>query len=275
VTIHVVGAGGMLGQDVLRAAGADAVALTRADLDVTDSPAVREALAGAEVVINCAAYTDVDGAETDPGAAHAVNADGARNVAEAAARVIYVSTDYVFDGSKTGPYVESDATGPLSEYGRSKLAGERETLTASPHSLVVRSSWLFGAGGGNFVDTMLRLAAERDELEVVDDQLGCPTFTGHLAEALVTLARGEVRLADGRSAHGVLHVAGSGSCSWFEFAREIFDSAGVEAQLRPCKTAEFPRPAPRPANSVLRSERGAPLLPTWQEGLDAFLGVRR
>ena len=122
---------------------------------------------------------------------------------------------------------------------------------------------------------MLRLAEERDELKVVDDQAGCPTFTGHLAEALVTLARGETRLADGPSAHGVLHVAGSGSCTWFEFARTIFEAAGVEVDVRPCTSHEFPRPAPRPANSVLRSERGAPELPSWQEGLDAFLGVRR
>ena len=265
----------MLGQDVVRAAGGDAVGLAHGDLDVTDTSAVRDALAGADLVINCAAYTDVDGAEADPAAADAVNTRGARNVAEAAARVIYVSTDYVFDGSKPGAYVESDATGPLSEYGRSKLEGERATLTASPHSLVVRTSWLFGAAGGNFVDTMLRLAEERDELRVVDDQIGCPTFTGHLAEALVTLARGEARLADGHSAHGVLHVAGAGSCTWFEFARTIFESAGVEMHVEPCTTDEFPRPARRPANSVLRSERGAPELPSWQEGLDAFLGVHR
>ena len=275
MTIHVVGAGGMLGQDVVRAAGGDAIALGHGDLDVTDESAVRDALAGADLVINCAAYTDVDGAEADPAAAHAVNARGARNVAEAAARVIYVSTDYVFDGSKPGPYVESEPAAPLSEYGRSKLEGERATLTASPHSLVVRTSWLFGAAGGNFVDTMLRLAEERDELRVVDDQTGCPTFTGHLAEALVPLARGEVHLADGHSAHGVLHMAGSGSCTWFEFAQAIFGSAGVEVQVQPCSTAEFPRPARRPANSVLRSERGAPELPSWKEGLDAFLGARR
>jgi dTDP-4-dehydrorhamnose reductase len=272
--IHVVGAGGMLGRDVVRAAGERAVGLTQAELDVTDRAAVADALAG-ETVINCAAYTDVDGAEADPEAARAVNAEGARNVAEVAARVIYLSTDYVFDGTKAGAYVESDPTGPLSEYGRSKLEGERATLTASPHSLVVRTSWLFGAAGGNFVDTMLRLAEERDELNVVDDQIGCPTFTGHLAEALVTLARGEARLADGHSAHGVLHVAGSGSCSWFEFARTIFESTGARVHVQPCGTDEFPRPARRPANSVLRSERGAPELPSWQEGLDAFLGVRR
>jgi dTDP-4-dehydrorhamnose reductase len=265
----------MLGQDVVRAAGGDAVGLAHGDLDVTDAAAVQSTLAGADLVINCAAYTNVDGAEADPTAAHAVNARGARNVAEAAARVIYVSTDYVFDGSKPDAYVESDATGPLSEYGRSKLEGERATLTASPHSLVVRASCLFGAGGRNFVDTMLRLAGERDELMVVDDQIGCPTFTGHLADALVALARGEARMADGHSAHGVLHVAGSGSCTWFEFACKIFESAGAPIQVQPCSTDEFPRPARRPANSVLRSERGAPELPSWQDGLDAFLGVRR
>jgi dTDP-4-dehydrorhamnose reductase len=255
----------MLGQDVMRAAGAGAVGFTHAELDVTDAETVRGALAGA-TVINCAAYTDVDGAEADPARALEVNADGARNVAEAAARVIYVSTDYVFDGSKKGPYVESDATNPLSAYGRSKLAGERTTLTASPHSLVVRTSWLFGAGGGNFVATMLRLGSERDELTVVDDQVGCPTFTGHLAEALVALVDA------GR--HGFLHVAGGGSCSWFEFARAIFDRARLDADVQPCTTAEFPRPAPRPANSVLASERDAPELPAWQDGLEAYLGVR-
>jgi dTDP-4-dehydrorhamnose reductase len=265
VTIHVAGAGGMLGRDVVRAAGERAVGLTRAELDVTDRAAVQEGLGGA-TVINCAAYTQVDGAESDPEAAHAVNADGARNVAEAAERVLYVSTDYVFDGAKSEPYVESDPTGPLQEYGHSKLAGERATAEANDNHLVVRSSWLFGAGGRNFVDTMLTLGRERDALLVVDDQVGSPTFTGHLAEALVALAGGSER--------GVLHVAGTGSCSWFDFARAIFERAGVGADVRPCATDEFPRPARRPANSVLASERGAPVLPAWQDGLDAYLGVR-
>ena len=255
----------MLGRDVLRAAGGRAVGLARAELDVTDADAVAGALAGA-TVINCAGYTDVDGAESDPETAHAVNELGARNVAEAAARVIYVSTDYVFDGDKAGAYVESDPVNPLSEYGRSKLAGERATLTASPHSLIVRTSWLFGARGTNFVETMLRRGEEDGGVRVVDDQVGCPTFTGHLGEALVALAEGHE--------HGLLHVAGSGSCSWYEFARAIFERAGMDVQLEPCTTAEFPRPARRPANSVLASECGAPRLPAWQEGLDAYLGVR-
>ena len=261
----MVGAAGMLGRDVVRAAGERAVALPRAELDVTDRAAVRDALRGATVV-NCAAYTNVDGAETESEVAHAVNADGARNVAEAAERVLYVSTDYVFDGVKRRPYVESDATGPLQEYGHSKLAGERATVDANDNHLVVRSSWLFGAGGRNFVDTMLTLRRDRDELLVVDDQVGSPTFTGHLAEALVALAGGDER--------GVLHVAGSGSCSWFDFARAIFERSGADADVRPCTTDEFPRPARRPANSVLASERGAPVLPAWQDGLDAYLGVR-
>ena len=265
MTIHVVGAGGMLGQDAVRAAGERAVALTHADLDVTDRSAVAEALGGA-TVINCAAYTNVDGAESESDIAHAVNADGARNVAEVAKRVLYVSTDYVFDGERREPYVESDPTAPLQEYGHSKLAGEHATAEANENHLIVRSSWLFGAGGRNFVDTMLALGGERDELLVVDDQVGTPTFTGYLAEALVALADGDER--------GVLHVTGSGSCSWFDFARAIFDRAGVDARVEPCKTDEFPRPARRPPFSVLASERGAPALPAWQDGLDAYLGVR-
>jgi dTDP-4-dehydrorhamnose reductase len=255
----------MLGQDIVRAAGGAAVALTREDLDVTDSAAVREALPGATVV-NCAAYTDVDGAESEQDSAHAVNAEGARNVAAAAERVVYVSTDYVFDGAKGAPYLESDPTGPLQEYGRSKLAGELATAESNANHLIVRTSWLFGAGGPNFVATMLRLGAERDELRVVDDQVGAPTFTGHLAEALVALAAGEER--------GVLHVTAGGSCSWFEFTRAIHERAGVDCAVEPCTTEEFPRPARRPAYSVLGSERGAPALPAWQDGLDAYLGVR-
>jgi dTDP-4-dehydrorhamnose reductase len=254
----------MLGQDIVRAAGADAAALTRADLDVTDADAVRELLSGS-TVINCASYTDVDGAESEPERAHAVNAVGARNVAEAAERVLYVSTDYVFDGTKREPYVESDPVEPLSVYGASKAAGEGATAEANANHLIVRSSWLFGHGGKNFVETMLALGRERDELRVVDDQVGCPTFTGHLAEALLALVAGDER--------GILHVAGGSSCSWFEFAREILSRAGVDSSVSPCTTEEFPRPARRPANSVLISERGAPRLPAWQDGLEAYLGV--
>jgi dTDP-4-dehydrorhamnose reductase len=256
----VTGAGGMLGQDLVRLSGG--VALTHAELDVTDRDAVREAIGPGDLVFNCAAWTDVDGAEAHEQAATRVNGDGARNVAEAADTVVYVSSDYVFDGRKGAPYVESDAPAPLSAYGRSKLAGERATAAANPRHFVVRSSWLFGAGGRNFVETMLGLGPE---VRVVDDQVGSPTFTGHLAEALLRLAETEE--------HGVHHMAASGSCSWFEFAREIFARAGVDTRVEPCSTEEFPRPAPRPAYSVLGSERGHSL-PDWREGLDAYLGAR-
>jgi dTDP-4-dehydrorhamnose reductase len=250
----------MLGRAIVRVTGAEA--LSRAELDVTDRGAVREALGGADLVFNCAAFTDVDGAEERPEDALRVNRDGARHVAEAAGAVVYVSTDYVFDGEKRAPYLESDPTRPLSSYGRSKLEGERATAEANPRHFVVRSAWLFGPGGRNFVETMLGLGPE---VRVVDDQVGCPTFTGHLAEAIARLPQ--------RDDYGIHHMAASGSCSWFEFACEIFRRAGVDARVEPCTTEDFPRPARRPAYSVLGSERGH-RLPSWQEGLEAYLGVR-
>jgi dTDP-4-dehydrorhamnose reductase len=262
----VTGAGGMLGQDVMRLAGSDALGLTRADLDVTDRDAVRATIGPDDVVINCAAWTDVDGAETHPDEAMRVNRDGARNVAEAAGTVIYVSSDYVFDGSKSTPWVESDQINPLSEYGRSKAEGERATLAANPRSHIVRTSWLFGVGGGNFIATILRLGAERDSLRVVDDQVGQPTYTGHLAESLLEIA--------GRDEFGIHHRSGHGHCSWYELARFVFETAGVDCEIEPCTTAEFPRPAPRPAYSVLGSERAEPSLPDWQQGVTEYLAAR-
>lgn len=255
----------------------------RAELDITDAIAVRDAFASArpDAVINCAAYTDVDGAEADPDGAAAVNATGAGNVAEAAAAVgawvVHVSTDYVFDGLKAAPYVESDPTGPRSVYGATKLLGERAVALAAPKShTIVRTAWLFGTGGPCFPATMLRLAGELDALSVVDDQVGCPTFTGHLAPALVDITAATAAPSGGtvQPPLGILHVAAAGHCSWFEFAREILARAGVETPVRPCPTAAFPRPAQRPAYSVLRSERGAPTLPDWQAGLDAYLSAR-
>jgi dTDP-4-dehydrorhamnose reductase len=256
----VTGAGGMLGQDVARLSGG--VALPRAELDVTDRAAVSDAIGPDDLVFNCAAWTDVDRAEAHEEDAVRINAEGARNVAEAAGAVVYVSTDYVFDGRKGEPYLESDPASPLSAYGRSKLEGELATAEVNPRHFIVRSSWLFGTGGRNFVETMLRLGPE---VRVVDDQVGCPTFTGHLAEALVRLAATDD--------YGVHHMAASGSCSWFEFAREIFAQAGAETRVTPCATEDLPRPAPRPAYSVLESERGH-RLPHWREGLEAYLGVR-
>jgi dTDP-4-dehydrorhamnose reductase len=263
----VTGAAGMLGRDVTAAAegaGHDVVALSRRDLDITDANAVNAAVAAAQpdAVINCAAWTDVDGAEAHEGDATRVNGIGAGNLAAAAPYLVHVSSDYVFDGSATEPYVEADRTGPVSAYGRSKLAGE-QAVARHGHHAIVRSSWLFGHGK-NFVATMLRLAELRDEVNVVADQIGCPTFSGHLAPALVEIA--ENRLT------GVLHVAGAGQCSWYELAEATFEEAGTGTVAQPVTTAEFPRPAMRPAWSVLRSTRpDAPVLPPWREGLSTYL----
>jgi dTDP-4-dehydrorhamnose reductase len=272
--ILITGAGGMLGQDVGRsvvALGHEPVCLARSDLDISDGGAVAQVVsaAGARVVVNCAAWTDVDGAEGNEEAAFEVNARGAglvaRAAADAGAWTIHVSSDYVFDGSKGGAYVESDAVGPVSAYGRSKLAGERVVAEAAPGAhTIVRSSWLFGAGGRCFPQTILRLASEREHLEVVSDQVGCPTFTAHLADALVGLAL-EPRL-------GVLHVAGQGHCSWFEFARAVVAAGGLDCVVRPIGSEQYPQAARRPANSALVSERDAPRLASWQDGLARFVG---
>jgi len=273
----VTGAAGMLGQDVLRAArhaGHDVVGLPRAELDITDARAVEAVLAGErpDAVVNCAAWTDVDGAEEAPEAAARVNGEGAGVVAKAAAgagaAVVHVSSDYVFDGRGTRPYLESDPVGPLSAYGATKLEGERAVAEANPRHAIARSSWLFGVHGRNFVATMLRLADERDEVTVVDDQIGCPTWTGHLAGALVALA------AAGDAARGIFHVAGAGACSWHELATEIFAQARADCAVLSCSTRDMPRPAPRPAYSVLGTERDGPRLPDWREGLAGYLAER-
>jgi dTDP-4-dehydrorhamnose reductase len=270
----VTGGAGMLGQAVATAAtrlGHDVIALSRADLDVTDAGHVRRVVAAAEprAVVNCAAWTDVDGAETAEAAATAVNGTGAGNVARAAAeigaRLVHVSTDYVFDGAKSEPWVETDPVAPIGSYGRSKLLGEEEVAAALSEHAIVRSAWLFGAGGRNFVDTMLALGGERDEVSVVTDQVGSPTWTCHLAEAVIELAerRGDV---------GIFHAAGSGACSWYELAVEVFDRAGVRCRVLPTTSDRFPRPARRPAYSVLGTVRDeAPILPPWQEGVAEYL----
>jgi dTDP-4-dehydrorhamnose reductase len=271
--ILITGAAGMLGSDVdrvARRAGHETVSLPRTRLDITNVDQVRRVVETErpDVVVNCAAWTDVDGAESDREGAIAVNGAAAGSLAAAArsagAWTIHVSSDYVFDGEQRTPYVESDAVRPRSVYGESKLEGERAVAAAAPgRHTIVRSSWLFGASGPCFPATMLRLAGEHDELTVVDDQVGCPTYTGHLAQALVTLADAPVP--------GVLHVAAAGSVSWCGFAREILAAAGVEVPVRAITTDQFPRPATRPAYSVLRTERGAPELPDWREGLGAYM----
>ena len=214
-----------------------------------------------DLVLHAAAWTDVDGAEDDPQGATATNVGGTRNVAELGAPLVYYSTDYVFDGRKREPYAESDAPNPLSAYGRSKLLGE---AAAGEGAWIVRSSWLFGATGSNFVRTMLRLGTERDEVAVVDDQRGSPTYVDHLAAATREL----VELAP-----GVWHIAADGDCTWADFAEAIFEEASLDCRVRRISTAELGRPAPRPAYSVLRSERAdAPRLQHWREGLRTCLG---
>ncbi len=273
----------MLGLDVLRAgerAGHEVIGLTRSELDVTDAASARDAVrrVSPEAVLNCAAWTDVDGAESQPEQAHAVNAAGAGNIAEAAALagvpLLHVSTDYVFDGqppldSERRPraYVESDPTGPRSVYGESKLAGERLVLAAGSRNAVVRTAWLFGVGGRNFADTMLRLAGERDSVQVVTDQVGCPTWTGHLAPALLGLIE--------RGVSGLVHLAGSGRVSWNGYAAEIFRQAELSCEVQPATSEQMARPAPRPAWSALESERDDVLpLPPWQDGLEGYLAAR-
>ena len=273
--LMVTGAGGMLGHDIVRLAEGmrhQVVALTHDDLDVTD-PAKVERLITRErpgAVINCAAWTNVDGAEESEHDASVINSQGAGFVAGAAAKVgakvIYPSTDYVFNGTG-GPYGESDDPDPINAYGRTKLAGERATALVNGRSFIVRTSWLFGPQGGNFVETMLRLGEGGGPVVVVHDQVGCPTYTGHLAVGLL-------RLVDS-SAYGIHHMAGDGSCSWYEFAMEIFRQAEVVTRVMASTTDMMERPAKRPENSVLVSRRSAPIkLPTWQRGLSDYLARR-
>ncbi|MEJ3750426.1 dTDP-4-dehydrorhamnose reductase [Actinomycetes bacterium KLBMP 9797] len=271
----VTGAGGMLGQDLLAVldlrADAKVTALTRAELDVTDAAAVDAAVAGHDVVLNAAAWTDVDGAETREAEATAVNGTGVANLARASARLIHVSTDYVFRGDATTPYPEDAPTDPINAYGRSKLVGERAVLAAGGY--VVRTAWLYGAHGPNFVHTMLRLAGERDHLDVVDDQRGQPTWSYALAERLVALA-----LAPAAPA-GVYHGTASGETTWYGLARAVFAHRGLDpARVRPTTSDRYPRPAPRPAYSVLGHARwtraGLPPMADWETMLAAYLEVR-
>jgi dTDP-4-dehydrorhamnose reductase len=252
--VLITGAGGQLGA-ALAEAFPEADALTRADWDVTHP---RDLVTQCSLVLHAAAWTDVDGAEADPDGAARVNVEGTRNVVALGAPVVYFSTDYVFDGWKDGPYLESDAPNALSVYGQTKLEGERQVR----EGWIVRSSWLFGWTSRNFVRTMLELGARQDEVAVVDDQRGSPTFVGHLAEATKDI----VELP-----HGTYHVAAAGDCTWAEFAEAIFEEVGMSCRVRRISTEEFGRPAPRPANSVLRSDRGSPELPHWREGLRACL----
>jgi dTDP-4-dehydrorhamnose reductase len=278
----------MLGHDVARAgarAGHELVLVDLPEIDITDAGAVDALLHGEhsragslQAVLNCAAWTDVDGAESKPEEARAVNADGAGNLARSAARLglpmVHISTDYVFDGSPPHdaaghprPYVESDPTGPRSVYGATKLEGERQVLSASPRHAVVRTAWLYGVDGPNFVATMLRLAGERPAVQVVTDQVGSPTWSGHLAPALIGLLE--------RGLAGIVHLTGGGQVSWNGFAKEIFRQADVDCAVEDASSEQMARPAPRPAWSALDSERDDVLpLPPWQDGLAGYLAAR-
>lgn len=255
--VVVTGAGGQLGRALVDSFSADEViALARENWDVTlPAPPIE-----VDLVLHAAAWTDVDGAEADPQGAAAVNVGGTANAASLGAPLVYFSSDYVFDGRKREPYVESDAPNPISAYGRTKSHGE---AAAGERAWIVRSSWLFGESGKNFVRTMLRLGQAQEEVAVVDDQRGSPTYVGDLADAtrsIVTLP------------FGVYHVAAQGDCTWAEFAEVIFEEAGIDCRVRRITTAELGRPAARPAWSVLRSEKPeTPVLPNWRAGLRTCL----
>jgi dTDP-4-dehydrorhamnose reductase len=268
----------MLGTDLvqaLRAAAHEVEPLTLDDLDITDADAVDATIGawagpGGGTVFNCAAYTNVDGAEADEAAAHLVNAEGPGNLARACAAhgadLVHISTDYVFPGDAISPYAVDSATGPTSAYGRTKLAGEQAVRSLAPRSYVVRTAWLYGAGGPNFVKTMARLERERDTVSVVDDQRGSPTWSRDLADSLVALAE--------TGSYGVYHCTNSGDTTWCGLARAVFEELGADpSRVRPCTTADYPRPAPRPAYSVLSGDAlvaaGVRAMRPWRDALKA------
>lgn len=274
--VLVAGAAGMLAREVIDACaqrGHEVDARRREQLDITDPRSIDAAVADfkPDAVVNCAAWSDVDGAEDDERGAHLVNDTGAGLLAAAARRggasVLYPSSDYVFDGQGRTPYLESDMPAPIGAYGRSKLGGEVSVAVANPRHFIVRSSWLYGHGGKNFVETMLRLGEEQPEILVVSDQRGCPTSCADLGAAIAALIETDH--------YGIHHVVGGGQCTWFDFAQEIFDQAGMETRVMAATTQMLARKAPRPAFSVLgRSRPDAIELPPWQESLRRYLDER-
>ena len=275
--VLILGATGLLGKALVREWTDDKVqAMGSRDVDIRDSAKVREIVERArpDWVALAAAYTDVDGCESHRELAFAVNRDGAVNVAKAArqggARVIFLSSDYVFDGKKTSPYEVDNRRNPQSVYGHSKAEAEIKLLEILPTCCIARTSWVFGVGGRCFPDTILRLAASRPALDVVNDQRGCPTYTIDLARAIIQLCR--------KDASGIVHVTNAGDCTWFEFAQEIVNGAGLATQVRPVSSQQMARPAPRPAYSVLSatSLRGYGIeMPEWKDALDRYLQERR
>jgi dTDP-4-dehydrorhamnose reductase len=273
----ILGASGLLGKEVMREwTGDDVVGLGSRDVDIRDADQVREVVERArpEWIVLAAAYTNVDDCESHPELAFAVNRDGAVNVGKAAkqsgAKLLFLSSDYVFDGKKTTPYESGDGRNPQSVYGRSKAEAEVRLLDVLPGCCIARTSWLFGTGGKCFPDTILKLAASRPVLDVVDDQRGCPTYSVDLARAIIELCRNH--------ASGIVHTTNSGDCSWFEFAREIVKGAGLATEVRPVSSQQMARPAPRPAYSVLSAkslEQYGLAVPSWQDGLQRYLQERK
>ncbi|HTC40019.1 MAG TPA: dTDP-4-dehydrorhamnose reductase [Candidatus Acidoferrales bacterium] len=272
----IIGASGLLGKALTREwNGDEVVGLGSKDVDIRDAGKVREVVGKArpDGIVLAAAYTDVDGCESHPDLAFAVNRDGPVNVAEAArqvgAKLLFLSSDYVFDGKNTAPYETQNARNPKSVYGRSKAEAEIRLLELLPECCIARTSWLFGTGGKCFPDTILKLAASRPTLDVVNDQRGCPTYSVDLSRAIIGLSRNQ--------ASGIVHVTNAGDCSWFEFAREIVKSAGLATEVRPVSSQQMARPAPRPAYSVLSPKslnQYGITIPTWQDALQRYLRER-
>src|SRR5580700_8295703 len=274
--VLILGATGLLGKPLMREwSGDEVVGLGSRDVDIRDEARVLEVIKGshADWIVLAAAYTDVDGCESHPDLAFAVNRDGPANVAQAAKRIgaslLFLSSDYVFDGTKTLPYETQDARNPQSVYGRSKAEAEVRLLDVLPECCIARTSWLFGTGGKCFPDTILKLAASRPTLDVVNDQRGCPTYSVDLSRAIIGLCRNHAR--------GIVHVTNAGDCSWFEFAKEIVKGGGFATEVRPVGSLQMARPAPRPSYSVLSPTRLRSLgieMPSWRDALRRYLEER-
>jgi dTDP-4-dehydrorhamnose reductase len=275
--VTIFGATGLLGKDLMRLwHGDELVGLGSKHADIRDANRVREAVEQSrpDWIVLAAAYTNVDDCESHSELAFAVNRDGPVHVARAAkqagAKLLFLSSDYVFDGKKTTPYEAEDARNPQSVYGRSKAEAEIGLLEVLPEACIARTSWLFGTGGKCFPDTILKLAANRSSLDVVSDQRGDPTYSVDLAGAIIELCR--------KDAAGIVHVSNAGECSWFEFAREVVQRAGLSTEMRPVSSQQMARPAPRPAYSVLSSKSLQPYgieMPTWQDALQRYLQERK
>ena len=272
----IIGGTGLLGKALVREWNGDEVlALGSRNVDIRNPAQAREIVEKErpQWIVLAAAYTDVDGCESDPRRAFEVNRDGAANVAEAAksfgAKLLFLSSDYVFDGKKTSPYETGDQRNPQSVYGRSKAEAEVRLLDVLPEVCIARTSWLFGTGGKCFPDTILKLAASRTALDVVNDQRGCPTYTVDLARAIVELCR--------KDASGIVHATNSGDCTWFDFARETIKGEGLQTEVRPVSSQQMARPAPRPAYSVLAAtslQRYGIEMPSWKDALERYMKER-